>query len=94
LILKNVKAGLSVYLYIGQETVIKTSNIVGIFDLESTSVSRVTKEYLKKSQDNGDVVTVSQELPKSFIVCKERKRQKLYISQISTTTLKKRYGQI
>ena len=82
------------YLYIGQETVIKTSNIVGIFDLESTSVSRVTKEYLKKSQDNGDVVTVSQELPKSFIVCKERKRQKLYISQISTTTLKKRYGQI
>ena len=67
------------YLHLGQDTVIRTGDIVGIFDLA-------------KAEKKRQVVTVSYELPKSFILCKDKKRGKtaVYISQLSSATLLKR----
>lgn len=78
------------YLYLGQETVVRTDNIVGIFDLENTSISRLTKIYLKTAQKNGEVIEVSKEIPKSFVVWERKGKRKVYLSQISPATLKKR----
>ncbi len=78
------------YLFLGQETVIRTKDIVGIFDLETTSTSRLTKGYLSLAQKKGNVVTISQELPKSYVVCMEKGKQCVYLSQISPATLRKR----
>ncbi|MCH5194603.1 MAG: DUF370 domain-containing protein [Oscillospiraceae bacterium] len=74
------------YLHLGEETVVRMKDIIGIFDIENTSISKHTKDFLARSEKGGRVVTVSYEMPKSFIVCEE----KVYISQISTATLKKR----
>lgn len=82
------------YLHLGNETVIKTENIVGIFDLENSSMSKHTKKYLKTVQKSNKVVNVSMELPKSFVVCIEDKKEIVYISQISTSTLLKRLNYI
>ncbi len=78
------------YLHLGEKTVIKTSDIIGIFDLDNTTVSKNTREYLSKAQKNGDVINVSYELPKAFIVCEERNQRKIYISQLSSQTLYRR----
>lgn len=78
------------YLHLGGDTVIRTENVVGIFDLENSSVSRHTKKYLSKVTKEKKVVNVSFELPKSFIVCLEDGEERVYISQISTSTLIKR----
>lgn len=78
------------YLHLGNDTVIKTENIVGVFDLESASVSRFTKKYFSKVQKENKVINVSPEIPKSFIVCDEDGRETVYISQISVATLLKR----
>ena len=78
------------YLHLGGDTVIRTENVVGIFDLENSSVSRHTKKYLSKKKKKKKVVNVSFELPKSFIVCLEDGEERVYISQISTSTLIKR----
>ena len=79
------------YIHLGQDTVIKSSEVVGIFDLESTTISKNTRTFLTKAEKNKEVITVSYELPKSFILCSEKKRkQKIYISQISSATLQKR----
>lgn len=78
------------YLHLGQEKVIKTENIVGIFDLDTTTVSKQTRNFLNKAEKEGQVEVVSSELPKSFILCTEEKEQKIYLSQISPTTLLKR----
>ena len=79
------------YMHLGNETVIKLDDIIGIFDLESTTISKNTRTFLSKAEKNGEVITVSYELPKSFIVCsKEKRKQKVYISQISSATLQKR----
>ncbi len=78
------------YLHLGEKTVIRTEDIVGIFDLDNTTVSKNTRDFLAKAEKNGEVVNVSYELPKSFIVCVEREEKKVYISQIAVSTLNRR----
>ena len=79
------------YLHLGQDTVVKLSEVVAIFDLENASIAKATKRYLALAQKQGLVVNVSTELPKSFVVCVDEKgRTTVYISQISSASLKKR----
>lgn len=78
------------YIHLGQDTVVKKSDIIGIFDLDTATVSKRTRDYLAKAEKAGRVVNVSTELPKSFIVCTREDGQIIYISQISTATLLKR----
>ncbi len=81
------------YLHLGQDTILRTKDILGIFDLDTASLSRHTRDFLARAQQEGRVVNVSTELPKSFIVT-VRQPPTVYISQISAATLKKRSGQI
>ena len=60
------------YLHLGQDTVIKMDEIVGIFDLETATVSKISRDYLARAQKSGQVVNVSLELPKSFVVCRTK----------------------
>lgn len=78
------------YLHLGEKTVIRTENIVGIFDLDNSTISKTTRKFLALCEKNGEVVNVSYELPKSFIVCVEGENRKVYISQIAAATLYKR----
>ena len=84
------------YLHLGNDIVVKTEDIVGIFDLDNSTVSWNTRNYLAKGEKEKQVIYVSYELPKAFIVCKNKneKKQKIYISQISSQTLLKRIGYI
>lgn len=82
------------YLHLGQDVVVPSRTIVGIFDIENTSISKITKEFLGSEEKLHHVVNVSMELPKSFVVCMEKGETVVYISQISCATLKKRSGYI
>lgn len=79
------------YLHLGSDVVILKKNIVGIFDLDTTTISKHTKNYLALAEKEGRVVTVSYELPKSFVVSIENGRASVYISQLSSQTLLKRF---
>lgn len=78
------------FLHLGQDTVVSFDEIIGIFDMDNTTVSKNTRKFLNLAEKRGEVVNVSYELPKSFIVCNEKKKNKVYISQISSSTLQKR----
>ena len=81
------------YLHLGQDTVIKVEDIVGIFDIETSTISKASRKYLADAQKAGLVVNVSMEMPKSFVLCCNKKNKvTVYISQISSTTLLKRTG--
>lgn len=77
------------YIHIGNDVIIKKEYIVGIFDLDTATVSKHTRKFLADAEKRGEVITVSGDLPKSFIVYKEDK-QKIFISPISSATLIKR----
>ncbi|MBR6693477.1 MAG: DUF370 domain-containing protein [Clostridia bacterium] len=78
------------YLHVGKDIILKSDDIVGIFDLDTATVGKSTRNYLAKSEKRGEVINVTSELPKSFIVCQKGEEKKVYISQISTATLEKR----
>lgn len=83
------------YIHLGNNIMLPTNEIIGIFDLENTSVSKRTRDFLKKAEKTGRVITVSYDLPRSFVVAGKNKDDiKVYISQISSSTLLKRTGYI
>lgn len=79
------------YLHLGNDTVVKIKNIIGIFDLDTSTVSKYTRDFLTSAEKGGNVINVTYELPKSFVLCRENGVKKVYISQISSATLQKRF---
>lgn len=79
------------YLHLGQSVVVPFRDVVGIFDLDNTSASHLTRRFLEQAQREGRVVNVSEELPKSFVLCgSPGKNTTIYISQLSSATLLRR----
>ena len=75
------------YLHLGADISVNKKSIVGIFDLDNTSTSKITREYFKKVTNEGKVINVSEfDLPRSFVVTCEKGIEKVYISPISSQT--------
>ena len=78
------------YLHLGAETAVRTEDILAICDLDNTSASHITRSYLRAAEQAGEVVNVADDLPKSFVVCAEGGKKRVYLSQLNTATLLKR----
>ena len=78
------------YLHIGQNVVVAESDVIGIFDLDNTTSSHITRKFLGDAEKENRVINVSEELPKSFVFCGSDKEQIVYLSQLSSQTLSKR----
>lgn len=78
------------FLHIGGEKTITYKNIIGIFDLDNTTISKTTRNFLKENQKKNCVENVGKELPKSFILTKNNGKIKVYTTIISVNTLYKR----
>ena len=74
------------YVHIGNGFILGDSEIAGIFDIDVCSVEKKTRRFLSLCQQNGMIVNAAEDLPKSFIVTAE----KVYISGVSTATLRQR----
>lgn len=79
------------YFHAGQDFVLNTRDVIGVFDLDTAGASRQTEEYFKSAEDNGAVVDLCApgSLPKSFLVT-DFPDETIYISQLSPAALKKR----
>lgn len=78
------------YLFLGNETVIDSEKIIGIFDLDTSTISKNTRNLLSVCQKENKIINVTYELPKSFILYNYDGEISIYLSQISTSTLIKR----
>ncbi len=79
------------YLNIGGDQLLPEKRIIGIFDLEITSQSRLTAAFLKRAQDSGVVLDVCEDVPKSFLVCDHPYHEQIvYLSQLNSRTLQGR----
>ena len=78
------------YLHLGKGTVVPKKDIVGIFDLDITSQSHLTRRFLNMADRAGEVVNAAEDLPKSFVVCCERGRNTVILSQMASATLLRR----
>lgn len=82
------------FLHIGGDVVIPMRNVIAILDIETTTLSRDTKDFLKVAEEEGFIEAISDDLPKTFIITEIDKKSKIYLSPISSVTLHKRSGYI
>lgn len=79
------------YIALGKEKYVSSADVIGVFDLDITSQSHLTRSFLRASEKAGNVDNTAEDIPKSFIVCKEREKHSVYLSQMATATLAKRF---
>ncbi|MGN0179199.1 MAG: extracellular matrix regulator RemB [Monoglobaceae bacterium] len=75
------------YLHLGNGTIVNSADVIAIMDLESSSLSANTREFLKIVEEEGFVRNVSDEIPKTFIVCEIDGQSVVYVSNISSKAL-------
>ena len=79
------------YLNIGNNQMVPEKRVIGVFDLEITSQSRITAGFLRKAEEDGVVLDACADIPKSFLVCDHPyHKQIVYLSQRSSRTLQGR----
>lgn len=81
------------YLHLGNNVTVKAEDVIGIFDMDNTTISKRSRNYLNIAQKNKNLIYSGYELPKSFVVCAAKKGEnKVFLSQLSSVTLEKRIG--
>ncbi len=78
------------YLHIGNGKSIRKRDIIGVFDLDTATVSRITKKFINKEQMRGNVEYSDTDLPRSFVIEEREGKIKVTLSRISTSGLKMR----
>ena len=76
------------YLSIGNDMAVRDKSIIGIFDLDNTSTSRRTREFLDRAEQEGEVVPCD-DLPKSFVLTSEYGFTRVRLTSLSSSTLEK-----
>ena len=75
------------YLHVGNHKNIREKNIIGIFDIDKSTVSPITRKFLSDAQKRGAVISAKDEIPKSFVLYIEKGEPKVCFSQISPSAL-------
>ncbi len=77
------------YLSIGNDMAVRDRSIIGIFDMDNTSTSKRTREFLNRAEKDGAVIPCD-DLPKSFVLTVEYGMERVHLSSLSASTLEKR----
>ena len=86
------------YLHIGNGKSVKGERIIGVFDLDTATVSKISKDFINRKQRSGKVEYTDSDLPRTFLIVDKGPRVKagrlrkrddssVYLSRISTQGL-------
>ena len=76
------------YVDIDTDSLVNGDDVVGIFDLDNTTVKKFTNEFLNKMQAEGKIEYLVSDIPKSFILMKDGT---VFVVELSSQILKKRF---
>ena len=79
------------YLHLGNHVMVRKNSIIGIFDMDTATWSKRTRDTLSMVEQAGQVENAAgAELPKSLVICSLGSGQRYLLSQLSTATLQRR----
>ena len=82
------------YIHIGNNYVVKDNEIIGVFDIENTTTSKKTRDFLNFAEKNKRIINISTDIPRSFIICLKNNETVVYLSQLNSFTILKRTEKI
>ena len=81
---------LPIYMHLGRDYVLNDRDIIGIFNLETTTITPRGREFLNYAQKNGAVVSLSDELPQSYVLADGAVVDRGYLSELSPAAMRRR----
>lgn len=78
------------YIHPGNDHAVNEKDIIGIFDMDNTTVARASRGFLARVQEEGVVVNATEDLPRSYVVTEHRGNERVYLSSVSTATMARR----
>ena len=66
------------YIHLGSKKSVPEKYIVGIFDLDGEVTTKITGEFLAKAQSGEIVSAAGDDIPRSFVLCADKKRGRGY----------------
>ncbi len=78
------------YIHLGSSMAVRDRSIIGVFDMENCSWSKRTREFMASAEEQGQVVDVTDDLPKAFVLTEEYGIHRVYITQLASATIEKR----
>lgn len=82
------------YLHIGNGITVRKKSVIGIFDLDTATVSAITRNYISVNEKSGNILYGDTDLPRAFVLHEEssgeKKNYKIKLSRISASGLKMR----
>ena len=77
-------------LNLGGGHVVRRVSVVAVCDMDNATCSRATRELLAAAQRAGEVINAAEDLPRSFVLCEEGGRRRVWLSSLSTAALSRR----
>lgn len=78
------------FLHIGNGKSVRKKDVIGIFDLDTATISKITKDFISENQKKGNIFYTDSDLPRAFLLIEEDEGIKVRLSRISTSGLKLR----
>jgi phosphoserine phosphatase len=78
------------YLHLGGDTAVDMKDVVAVFDMDNTTVSQRSRKFLAAAEKRGEIVDITEDLPKSYIITASGGKNRIYISSLAPQTLVKR----
>ncbi len=78
------------YLILGPNRAVREENIVGVFDTDNATVSKITREFLKEAEQRGQLENSATDLPRSFVLVRQKTEDRVIFCASTTGTLRKR----
>ena len=72
------------FLHIGANVSVRKADLLAIVDLDSATISKVTRNFLREAEKSGRMTAISTELPRSMVMVTDGS---IYLSHISASTL-------
>lgn len=80
------------YVDIGGNLSVRAESVVGVFDLDNTSWSKWTRQFLQQAEADGRLIEATDTLPKSFLVTLEYGISRVYLTQYNAAVLERRFS--
>ena len=78
------------YIPIGLDFSVRENAVIGVFDLDNTSWSKRTRDFLARAEQNGEAIDAADALPKSFVLTSEYGFNRVHLTALNAATLEKR----
>ena len=76
------------YVNMGLDRILNRSQIIGLFDLDSVTVQKDSRQFIRFAQQNGEIEDATTDLPVTFLFCDgQGKKQNVLLTSFSLNTL-------